>query len=378
MQLARPMFGDEELAAVKRVLDSGWVVQGREVAAFETAVAELHQMPHAVAVSSATAGLHLMYIALGIGPGDVVLIPSFAWPSAANMATRVGAFPFFADVDPVSANLTGATLRRALRQAFERGLPKPRALVVVHEFGLPARMDEILEIARAEDLVVLEDAACALAAQHKGKPVGHFGRAAAFSFHPRKSVSTGEGGMVVTKEPAIADAIRTLRNHGQEMRNGKREFTTAGFNYRLTELQAAVGLEQLKRLSGILATRRELAARYFDGFAGLNGIRLPTNDPEHTWQTFMITLASVGERDLVEGACRAAGIETGPGAVAGHAGANWGGQFTAPADLCPVATHLAVCGLALPLHPRLRRDDVDHVVAIVRGALGGRIGAPGV
>ena len=165
--LARPWFGAEEAAAVQRVLDSGWVVQGPEVAAFEVAVGALHQMPHAVAVSSATAGLHLMYLALGIGPGDVVLIPSFAWPSAANMAARAGAIPFFVDVDPRTANLTAETLKRGLQQVRERGLAKPRAVVVVHEFGLPAPMAEVLGIARAEDLMVLEDAACALGAHHQ-------------------------------------------------------------------------------------------------------------------------------------------------------------------------------------------------------------------
>ena len=367
--LANPWFGEEEVAAVRRVLGSGWVVQGPEVAGFEKAVAALHQLPHAVAVSSATAGLHLMYLALGIGPGDVVLIPSFAWPSAANMAARVGAIPFFVDVDPLTANLTAATLRRGLQQVRERKLGRACAVVVVHEFGLSAPMTEILEVARAEDLIVIEDAACALGASHQGKPLGHFGRAAVFSFHPRKSVSTGEGGMVVTSEPALAEAIRTLRNHGQEMREGRREFTSAGFNYRLTELQAAVGLAQLKRLSGIIEAKRSLASLYFAELEGRRGLSLPASHPEHTWQTFMITLDSVAERDRVQEACKASCIETGPGSVAGHLGAVWGRQFVEPEDLCPIATRLAMCGLALPLHPRLTDDEIRRVVATVRKAL---------
>lgn len=367
--LARPWFGDEELAAVKRVLDSGWVVQGPEVAAFEKAVGAIHELPHAVAVSSATAGLHLMYLALGLGPGDVVLIPSFAWPSAANMAARVGAIPFFVDVDPVTANLTGETLQRGLQQARARGLAKPRAVVVVHEFGLPAPMAELLEIAHNENLIVIEDAACALGAKHQGQPLGHFGRATVFSFHPRKSVSTGEGGVVVTREPALADAIRALRNHGQEMRAGRREFTSAGFNYRLTELQAAVGLAQLRRLSGIIETKQALASLYFAELDGLRGLGLPVQHPEHTLQTFMITLDSAATRDRVQETCKAGGIECGPGSVAGHRGVCWGRQFVEPEDLCPVATHLADCGLALPLHPRLTDDDIRRVVAAVRRAL---------
>lgn len=367
--LARPWFGDEENAAVCRVLESGWVVQGPEVAAFEKAVGALHQLPHAVAVSSATAGLHLMFLALGIGPGDVVLIPSFAWPSAANMAARVGAIPFFVDVDPLTANMTADTLKRGLGLARKSGFGKPRAVVVVHEFGLPAPIEDILAVAQAEGLIVLEDAACALGASHSGQPLGHFGRATVFSFHPRKSISTGEGGVVVTNEAVIADAIRSLRNHGQEMRDGQRDFTSAGFNYRLTELQAAVGLAQLQRLPGILEIRKRLVVRYLNALDGLSGLSLPANHLEHTWQTFMVTLDSPARRDHVREACKASGIETGPGSVAGHQGAVWGRRFLEPEDQCPVSTHLARCGLALPLHPRLTDEDLDRVVAAVRKAL---------
>lgn len=369
--LARPWFGEEEAAAVRRVLESGWVVQGPEVAAFEQAVGALHEMPHAVAVSSATAGLHLMYLALGIGPGDVVLIPSFAWPSAANMAARVGAMPFFVDVDPATANMTGESLKQGLQQVRARGVGKPRAVVVVHEFGLPAPMAEILPIATAENLIVLEDAACALGANHQGRPLGHFGRATVFSFHPRKSVSTGEGGVVVTHEPGLADAIRALRNHGQELRDGQREFTRAGFNYRLTELQAVVGLEQLKRLPGILKAKKSLAALYMAELRGVRGLSLPANPPEHTWQTFMILLESIAARERVQEVCKAGGIETGPGSVAGHTASVWNRKFLEPEDLCPVATRLATFGLALPLHPRLTEEEARRVVAAVRRSLQG-------
>lgn len=367
--MAKPWFGEEELAAVRRVLDSGWVVQGPEVAAFEQAVADFHEMPHGVAVSSATAGLHLIYLALGIGPRDVVLVPSFAWPSAANMAARVGAIPFFVDVDPDTANLNAATLERALETVQVRGLPKPRAVVAVHEFGLPSLMAGVNEIATREDLIVIEDAACALGARLDSKPVGHFSRAAVFSFHPRKSITTGEGGVVVTKEPALADAIRALRNHGQGVRHGERDFTSAGFNYRLTEIQAAIGRAQLERLPEILGIRRQLANAYHAALAETTGLTLPVNDPNHTWQTFMVVLKSPEERERVQAACRAAGIEAGPGSVAGHTGAVWDSQFTEPEDLCPASARLAKCGLALPLHPRMTETDVHRVAATLREAL---------
>ena len=366
---ARPLFGEEEFAGVRRVLDSGLVAQGAEVAAFENAIGTLHRMPQAVAVSSATAGLHLLYVALGIGPGDVVLVPSFAWPSAANMAARVGAIPFFVDVDPVTANMTSEALLRAFRKVHESGLGKPRAVVVVHEFGLPAVMEEILAVARNANVIVIEDAACALGAKHKGNPVGCFGRAAVFSFHARQSITTGEGGMIVTKEPELADTLRALRNHGQITREGRLEFITAGFNYRLMELQAAIGLAQLKRLPGILETKKSLASLYFAELDGRRGLSLPPHHAEHTWQTFMITLESFDLRERVHEICKAAGIETGPGSMAAHSAAVWGNQFLKPQDLCPVATRLAACGLALPLHTHLTDDDMRRVVAAIKKAL---------
>ncbi len=369
--LARPWFGEEEVDAVRRVLASGWVVQGPEVQAFEQMVAAMHELPHAVAVSSATAGLHLAFLALGLGPGDVILIPSFAWPSAANMAARAGAIPFFIDVEARTANLSSVTLREGLERARQAGLPKPKALVVIHEFGLPAPMAEILPVAREQGLVVIEDAACALGARQAGKPLGHFGRAAIFSFHPRKSISTGEGGMVVTADGQIADAIRGLRNHGQEVRDGRREFTSAGFNYRLTELQAAVGRVQLGRFAEILQRKRTLVAAYFEELAGVAGLALPPNDPEHTWQTFMVVLESEAIRAHVQARCHALGVECGPGSVAGHRGAVWGGRFVAPVDQCPVSTRLATCGLALPLSPQMTRADIARVSNAMRAALAG-------
>jgi dTDP-4-amino-4,6-dideoxygalactose transaminase len=369
LPLAKPWFGDEELVAVSRVLDSGWVVQGPEVAAFEQAVADLHELPHGVAVSSATAGLHLIYLALGIGPGDVVLVPSFAWPSAANMAARVGATPWFVDVDPLTCNLTAATLERSIAAARRQGLPEPRAVVAVHEFGLAAPMDEVNEIADREGLIVIEDAACALGARYANRPVGNFSRAAVFSFHPRKSITTGEGGVVVTRDEAVADAVRALRNHGQEVRDGQRQFTTAGFNYRLTEIQAAIGRVQLERLAEILSIRRRLATTYLTALEGTPGLALPAGIPEHTWQTFMVVLESPEIRERVQAACRAAGIEAGPGSVAGHSAPIWESRFTAPEDLCPVSTRLAECGLALPLHPRMTEADIQRVATTLRNNL---------
>ncbi|RME90679.1 MAG: DegT/DnrJ/EryC1/StrS family aminotransferase, partial [Verrucomicrobia bacterium] len=366
--LARPWFGREEAEAVAEVLDSGWVVQGAKVRAFEEQVAALHELPEGVAVSSATAGLHLTMLALGIGPGDVVLTPSFAWPAAAHVAARSGAGVWFTDVDPVTANLTPVHAEAAFQAALQATGRRPRALVIVHEFGLPAPAADLAAWAREREVTVIEDAACALGARHRGRPVGHFGVAAVFSFHPRKSITTGEGGVVVTADRALADRLRELRNHGQAA-DGRREFVVAGLNYRLTEIQAAIGLVQLRRFPEIQEIRRRLAETYRGALADLPEIQLPPGDPEHTWQTFMVVFRDARVRAAVEAACHAAGIGAGPAAVAAHRAPEWNGRFLSPADHCPTASRLADCGLALPLHPQLRAEELDRVVQRIRTAL---------
>ncbi len=215
--LSRPFFDEQEAEAVRRVLASGWVVQGPEVAAFEAAIAQLHQARHCVAVSSGTAALHVAYLALGIGPGDAVFIPSFAWPSAANMAKLVGATPVFVDVLPDTYNLDPEDLARRIEDCRQRGWGKPRAVVPVHEFGLAADMDAVLSVAARYSLEVIEDAACALGATYHGKPVGTLGKLGIFSFHPRKSITTGEGGAIVTNDDELAERCRQWRNHGQQL-----------------------------------------------------------------------------------------------------------------------------------------------------------------
>jgi dTDP-4-amino-4,6-dideoxygalactose transaminase len=202
--LAKPSFDERELEAVRRVLSSGWVVQGPEVEAFESAIAEMHNARQCIAVSSGTAALHVCYLTLGIGPGDLVFIPSFAWPSAANMAMAVGARPVFVDVLPDTYNIDPADLRKRIQECIEYKWGTPRAIVPVHEFGLAADIDAVLQIAEEYGMELIEDAACALGASYKGKPVGTFGKMGIFSFHPRKAITTGEGGAIVTNDDSLA------------------------------------------------------------------------------------------------------------------------------------------------------------------------------
>jgi len=367
--LARPQFDDREMAAVQRVLDSGWVVQGREVAEFECAIAQLHQARHCIAVSSGTAALHAATIALDIGPGDAVFVPSFAWPAAAGMAVAAGARPVFVDVLPDTFNLDPENLREQIKLCGQRGWGRPRAIVPVHEFGLAADMDEILAVAQRHDLEMIEDAACALGASWQGRPVGTIGKLGTFSFHPRKAITTGEGGAIVTNDDELAQRCREFRNHGQAMMDGHRDFRMVGMNYRLTEIQAAIGLVQLAKFPEILRKRRELAAQYLAQLADQPGISLPQASPDHTWQTFMVVLAGGFDRDMIVEQLATLGIGAGPGSVAGHCAAVYRERFGYQPDQLPCSARLDRAGLALPLHSGMNPSDLSRCVASVRQAL---------
>jgi dTDP-4-amino-4,6-dideoxygalactose transaminase len=355
--LSRPFFDAQESEAVRRVLESGWVVQGPQVEAFESAIGTLVQARHCVAVSSGTAALHLCYLAMGIGPGDAVFVPSFAWPSAAHMAKLTGAQPIFVDVLHKTYNIDPANLQLRIEACLSNGQFKPRAVVPVHEFGLAAEMSEVLSLATSYSLQVIEDAACALGATYRGKPVGTLGDIGIFSFHPRKSITTGEGGAIVTNNLELAECCRRWRNHGQQVKDGKRDFVLPGLNYRMTEIQAAVGIVQTSKFSKILQRRRALASRYLSGLAKSARLVLPGNSPEHTWQTLMVVLDEAADRtDLVQQLARQ-NIEAAPGSVAGHLAAHFQPQPT-----LPVSSMLDSQGLALPLHAGLDDEQVDFTL----------------
>ncbi len=356
--LAKPTFDEREVEAIRRVLACGWVVQGPEVAAFEKTIAAMHNTRHCIAVSSGTAALHVCYLALGLGPGDAAFIPSFAWPSAANMAIAVGARPVLVDVRPDTYNMDAADLRRRIEQCLSQNWGKPRVIVPVHEFGLAADLDAVLAIAREFHLQTIEDAACALGATYNQVPVGTFGGMGIFSFHPRKAVTTGEGGAIVTNDDALAESCRMWRNHGQILRGGRRDFQEGGFNYRMTELQAAVGQVQLDKFPAILARRRQIVGQYLTELRDCPGIRLPAASPEHTWQTLMVVLdGNVSQQAVVE-ALAGEGIGAGPGSVAAHSQDVYGRMFGYQPAQLPVSERLASRGVALPLYSDLTDEDV--------------------
>jgi perosamine synthetase len=293
--VARPSFGREEEDSILAALRSGWVSQGPRVAEFERNFAEYVGAPHAVAVSSCTAALHLAMWVAGIRQGDEVICPSLSFIATANAIVHCGATPVFADIDKATYNIDPQAIEAAIT-------PRTKAILVVHQIGLPAQLNEISEIAKRRGLLVIEDAACAIGAEYQGRRVGlPHSLMACFSFHPRKILTTGEGGMITTADGALAERMRRVRQHAMGLSDLARHssskvmiesYDEVGFNYRMTDLQAAVGLVQLQRLDGMLARRRELAARYSSRLAHLPWMVLPQVPAEcrHNYQSYMVRL----------------------------------------------------------------------------------------
>ena len=281
LHVMRPWLGEEEVAAVAEVIGSGWVAQGPRVAAFEAAFAEFQQADHAIAVSNCTTALHLALVVAGVQPSDDVVVPSFSFVATANAPTYVGARPVFCDVDPATGNVTAETVASAITE-------RTTAVVAVDQGGVPVDLRPLRELCDPRGIVVIEDAACGAGSTYQGRPVAATAEVAAWSFHPRKLLTTGEGGMVTTSRPEWAARARRLREHAMSVSAADRhssilappeQYDEVGFNYRMTDVQAAIGEVQLRKLPEMVARRRELAATYAKAVDDMDGLRIVADPP---------------------------------------------------------------------------------------------------
>lgn len=352
IRLAKPWIGEDEQRAVAAVLESGQLVQGALVERFELAVAALVGRKHAIAVSSGTAALQLALKVIQVGPGDEVLCPALSWPSPAHASRLAGAKVRFVDVDPDEWNSTAESLRAARSG-------NTKAAIVIDQFGNPARAAEIQAALGA--LPIIEDAACALGSRFANGPCGSLGTISCLSFHPRKVLTTGEGGMCLTDDDDIAEKLQILRNHGQ-LRD---EFVVAAGNYRMTEIAAALGLAQLQRLDNIVSRRREIAAFYRDTLREDLGVQKTPAGAESNYQTFGVLLPHGHDRDAVRDKMKDRGVEAGLLSFAIHKL----GSFAGSNASMPIAEHVAARGLALPLFAQMRNNEAQEVVNVLSGVL---------
>lgn len=365
--IARPSFGRAEEDAVVEVLRSGWVSQGPRVAEFERRFAEYVGAAHAIAVSSCTTALHLALLAAGVEPGDEVICPSLSFIATANAIVYAGATPVFADIDRATYNLNPESVESSITV-------RTKAILLVHQIGLPSRIDEMQSIASRHGLILIEDAACAIGSEYRGQRIGRpHTSLACFSFHPRKILTTGEGGMLTTDDAELAARVRRLRQHAMTISDLARHNSTRvvtesydeiGYNYRMTDLQAAIGLVQLQRLDKMLCRRRELAQRYSERLSALGWIR-PPQEPSycrHNFQSYMARLTSDAPftRDQLMQELLDQGVSTRRGIMAIHRersyhDARWDGRL-------PETDLVADTAIILPLFYEMREEEQDYVI----------------
>lgn len=369
IQISLPSTGDEEWQACREPIANGWLTQGPKVAAFEKAFAIKHSVKYGLATSNCTTGLHLILIAMGVGPGDEVIVPAFTWVATANVVLYCGAKPVFADVSTATNNIDPEDLARKITS-------KTKAIIVVHLFGLCADMDSI-QAAVPKHIKIIEDAACASGAEYRGCSAGGLADAAAFSFHPRKSITTGEGGMVTTNVDLIAETINMLRNHGASVSEEQRhlgpkpyllsEFNLLGYNYRMTDVQGAIGLVQLSKLELFISERQKWAEYYCNGLANISWLKMPSfpKNGKHAWQAFVTyvepKLAPM-ERNKIMERLQSVGVSTRPGTHAVHMLGYYRKTMKTKPEDCPGARDCDANTMAIPLHNRMTKEDYDFVI----------------
>jgi perosamine synthetase len=363
--LSSPWLGEREEQLVLEVMRSGRLSLGTTIDRFEEAFAEAVGAPYAAAVSSGTAGLHLLCVAAGIGPGDEVVTSPYSFVASANCAIYQGATPVFADIDPRTLNLDPAAVEAALTD-------RTRAVVAVDIYGYPCELDELRALCDRRGIALIDDACEALGARYKGEPVGSNGVSSVFAFYPNKQVTTGEGGMVTTHSEEEWRLLRSLRNQGRADSGGWLEHARLGFNYRLDDVRAAIGLGQLEKLDDILAARAEAAARYRDLLGEIDGLELPCADDadhERSWFVFVVALPAGVDREAVIAELEGRGVQTARYLPCIHLQQYMRDRYGFGEGLCPVAEEMSERTLALPFHARLDEEDQAYVVESLRDAL---------
>lgn len=370
--ISLPVTGEDEWNAVRESITSGWLTSGPKVREFEENFAKRHNVRHAIAVTSATTALHLALVALDIGPGDEVIVPAFTWVSTANVVLHQGAKVVFCDIDPNTFNIDPLELPKRLSD-------KTKAIMAVHLFGLCANIDEIKRV--APGIPIIEDAACAAGAAFNGIPAGGLGIMGCFSFHPRKAVTTGEGGMITTNDDQLADKLSVLRNHGASISEEQRHhgaqpyilpnFNVCGYNYRMTDLQGAIGVVQLSKMDQFIQERNEWVKFYKEGLKDITWMVLPEfrNNYTHGWQSFVTMVdetKSPYSRNEIMKILQQRGISTRPGTHAVHMLNFYASKYNLRPDDFPGARAANDYSMAIPLHNRMVKEDFDYVIQELR------------
>lgn len=365
IRLSKPYFGDKKnlMTMIEDILESGFLVQGNYVAQFEKRVPDYLEVKHAVAVSSGTAALHIALVALGIGPGDEVIIPAYTFPATANVVELVGGKPVFVDIDLNKYTIQADNIAKVIS-------PRTKAIIPVHLFGNPSDMDPIMELARTHGLAVLEDAAGALGSEYKREKCGTIGTLGCFSFHPRKIITTGEGGMIITKDDLLAESLRRLRNHGMKAAGPVYDLVTPGFNYRLSEIGAALGMSQVNDLQDRIRGRQKLAGYYQDllGHIPEVSVQRAPADATVAWQAFVVRLRERKNGPIIN-RLREKGIETTIGTYALHVLKFYQNKYHfLPSDYPNAAILFTEC-LALPFYNGMSMEMIDEIVKALKETL---------
>ncbi|MFA4920482.1 MAG: DegT/DnrJ/EryC1/StrS family aminotransferase [Thermodesulfovibrionales bacterium] len=362
--ITKPYLGEEEKQVVSQVIESGWVSQGPKVAEFEERFAEYVGARYAVATTSCTTALHAAIAVSGLGPGDEVIVPSLSFIATANSVVYCNAMPVFADIDPETCNIDVEKIEGAITK-------KTKAIMPVHQMGLPADLDSIQKIANKYNLIVIEDAACAIGSEYKGKKIGGHGNIACFSFHPRKIITTGEGGMITTDDPDIAARLRRFRHHGMSVSDIERHvankiiietYPDLGYNYRMTDIQAAMGLEQVKRLPFIIKMRRQIAGIYDEELSKIPYVRVPQVPTYafHNYQSYWIELLESApvDRNMLMSKLLEKGIATRRGIMAIHMEPYYKGYSKLS---LPTTEKITMNTVLLPLYPTLSSEEQSYI-----------------